>query len=153
MRFPRNFVVKPVAGHDTAAIGQNVIGGIIDEVNFMAVVENSKQTKDGSVYDQATQNYNSIARRRESRFMQLGRLPGMLCLVSSRNYPGQFTDKKEEEAKHQPADLRLRQAHLGDSGRSASAARWFRVFIGDEIRKPRILVAEDDGRRGGRSTW
>ena len=30
MQFPRNIVVKPVAGHDTAAIGQNVIGGIID---------------------------------------------------------------------------------------------------------------------------
>ncbi|MEY9790962.1 hypothetical protein [Sinorhizobium fredii] len=42
MRFPRNVVVKPVAGHDAAALGQNVIGGIIDELNFMAVVENSK---------------------------------------------------------------------------------------------------------------
>ena len=103
MRFDRfNIVVKPVAGHDTAAIGQNVIGGILDELNFMAVVENSKQTRDGSLYDQATQNYNSIARRRESRFMQLGQLPGMLCLVSSRNYPGQFTDKKEEEARRNP---------------------------------------------------
>ncbi|MCA1777485.1 MAG: hypothetical protein LC676_18300, partial [Loktanella sp.] len=102
MRFPRNFIVKPVAGHDSAAIGQNVIGGIIDEVNFMAVVENSKHNVDGTVYDQATQNYNAIARRRESRFMQLGTLPGMLCLVSSRNYPGQFTDKKEEEAKTNP---------------------------------------------------
>src|SRR4030095_1596523 len=66
MRSPRTLIVKPVAGHDTAAIGQNVIGGIIDEVNFMAVVENSKATRDGTTYDQATQNYNSIARRRES---------------------------------------------------------------------------------------
>ena len=61
MSFAGNIKVKPVAGHDTAAIGQNVIGGIIDEVNFMAVVEESKLMRDGSVYDQAAEHYNSIA--------------------------------------------------------------------------------------------
>jgi hypothetical protein len=102
MRFPNRIIVKPVSGQDTGAIGQNVIGGIIDEINFMAVTENSKMNKDGATYDQAVQNYNSIARRRESRFMQKGTLPGMLCLVSSRNYPNQFTDVKEAEARTNP---------------------------------------------------
>jgi hypothetical protein len=78
--FANNIKVKPGGGQDIAAIGQNVIGGIIDEVNFMAVVEDSKLMRDGSVYDQAAENYNSIARRRESRFMQQGMLPGLLCL-------------------------------------------------------------------------
>jgi len=83
MIFPRRIIIKPVAGHDQAAIGQNVIGGIMDEVNFMAVVEKSKMSTDGGVYDQAMQNYNTIARRRQSRFMNAkGLLPGMLCLVS-----------------------------------------------------------------------
>ena len=72
---------------DRQPSGQNVIGGIIDEVNFMAVVEDSKMKRDGTTYDQAVENYNAIARRRESRFMQIGTLPGMLCLVSSKNYP------------------------------------------------------------------
>ena len=99
MAFEGNIKVKPVGGQDTAAIGQNVIGGIIDEVNFMAVVEESKLMRDGSVYDQAAENYNSIARRRESRFMQQGMLPGLLCLVSSKNYPGGLTDRKVSEAR------------------------------------------------------
>lgn len=161
MRFPRNVVVKPVAGHDTAAIGQNVIGGIIDELNFMAIVENSKQTRDGSTYDQATKNYNSIARRRDSRFMQLGQLPGMLCLVSSRNYPGQFTDKKEEEARSNPRiyiydkrvwDLRperycFYRGVLSDELielYGENAPFWFHVFSGDETRKPRILHPDEE---------
>ena len=99
IRFPNNIVVKPVSGQDTGAIGQNVIGGIIDEVNFMLIVEESKLKRDGSVYDQAAENYNSIARRRESRFMDMGVLPGLLCLVSSANYPGGLTDRKRAEAR------------------------------------------------------
>ena len=31
--------------------------------------------------------------------MVQGKIPGLLCLVSSRRYPGQFTDVKEAEAK------------------------------------------------------
>lgn len=149
MRFPRNLIVKPVAGHDTAAIGQNVIGGIIDEVNFMAVVEQSKTTRDGGTYDQAVQNYNAIARRRESRFMQLGMLPGMLCLVSSRNYPGQFTDKKETEARAQIAaqgftTIYVYDKRLWDIRPERFCGEMFKVFIGDETRKPRILD-DDEG--------
>ena len=41
-------------------------------MNFMAVVEDSKLSATATVYDQAAQNYNAIARRRESRFMQMG---------------------------------------------------------------------------------
>jgi len=137
MQFPNYIIVKPVAGQDTAAIGQNVIGGIIDEVNFMALVEKSMVSR-GDTYDQAAANYNSIARRRESRFMQMGTLPGMLCLVSSRNYPGGLTDRKEEEARTNPRiyvyDKRVWQLRperfCGDT---------FRIFVGDESRKPRFV--------------
>lgn len=142
MRFPRNVVVKPVAGHDAAALGQNVIGGIIDELNFMAVVENSKATRDSTTYDQAAQNYNAIARRRESRFMQMGTLPGMLCLVSSRNYPGQFTDKKEAEARTNPR-IYVYDKRLWEIRPERFCGDKFRVFIGDETRKPRILADDE----------
>jgi len=142
MLFPRRVIVKPVAGQDTAAIGQNVIGGILDEVNFMAVVEKSKQSKDGSVYDQAKQNYNSIARRRESRFMQLGALPGMLCLVSSRNYPGQLTDQKEAEARTNPR-IRIYDKRLWEIRPQKFGPDRFKVFIGDTTRQPRILQDGD----------
>lgn len=101
LRFPKNIVIKPVSGASTALLGQNVFGGVLDEVNFMDLVDKSRKNPEGGEYDQAIELYNTIARRRLSRFLVNGKLPGMLCMVSSRRYPGQFTDKKEAEAKHQ----------------------------------------------------
>jgi hypothetical protein len=142
MRFPHRIIVKPVSGSDTAAIGQNVIGGIIDEVNFMAVVENSKVNRDGALYDQAVQNYNTIARRRESRFMVKGEMPGMLCLVSSRNYPGELTDIVELEAKTNPR-IYIYDKRLWELRPERFTGEKFRVFIGDETRKPRVIGVEE----------
>jgi hypothetical protein len=150
MRFTRfRIVVKPVSGADTAAIGQNVIGGILDEVNFQQVTEKSTKSKDGGLHDQAVRNYNSIARRRESRFMQMGALPGMLCLVSSRNYPGQFTDRKEAEARGQHRRQGYTTIYVYDKVQwdlrpERFCGDWFHVFIGDETRKPRILNEGED---------
>lgn len=138
LNFPNRIVVAPVSGASTAAIGQNVVGGIIDELNFMAFVDNSRLSKDGGSYDQAIENYNAIARRRESRFMQQGMLPGMLCLVSSKRYPGQFTDLKQEEAKTKPG-IFVYDKRIWDVNPDKFSDERFSVFIGDATRKPRVL--------------
>lgn len=142
MRFPNRIIVKPVSGADTAAIGQNVMGGIIDELNYMALVENSKASVDGGTYDQAVAVYNSISRRRKSRFMNQGKLPGILCLVSSKRYPGQFTDVKEEEALTDKT-IFVYNKRVWDIKPDAFIGDWFKVFPGDETRKPRILEPKE----------
>lgn len=142
IEFPHNIIIKPVSGSETGAIGQNVIGGIIDELNFMAVVQKSSKSHNNSIHNQAIENYNSIARRRESRFQQFGMMPGMLCLVSSRNYPGQFTDIKEAEAKHNPL-IHVYDKRLWELRPERFTGKTFNIFVGDETRRPRIL-AEDE---------
>ncbi len=145
LKFPNRIIVKPVSGAETAAIGQNVIGGVIDEMNFMAVVEHSKAAADGGTYDQALALYNSIARRRKSRFMSQGKLPGLLCLVSSKRYPGQFTDKKIEEARKEEELYGKSTIYVYDKRTwdvkppGSFSGKWFELFIGDSGRKPRIL--------------
>ncbi len=146
LRFPHRIVIKPVSGAETATIGQNVMGGIIDEMNFMAVTEKSKLSKDGSgKYDQAVSLYASISRRRKTRFMQQGKLPGILCLVSSKRYPGQFTDTKEEEAKQELAETGSTGIFLYDKRTweimptGTFLGEWFHIFIGDISRKPFII--------------
>jgi hypothetical protein len=146
MVFPKNIVVRPLSGNVNAAIGSNIFGGIIDEVNFMAVVEQSKNAADGGTFDQANEMYNSIVRRRKSRFMAAGgHLPGVLCLVSSKRYPGEFTDRKQAEARDENArtgktriftyDRRLWEIKPeGTYGKER-----FKLFLGDVARKPRIL--------------
>ena len=142
--FPNRVEVVPVSGSETAAIGQNVMGGLIDELNYMSVVEKSKVAVDKGTYDQAILLYNSIARRRKSRFMENGKLPGILCLVSSKKYPGQFTDQKVAEAEKDPSifvyDKRVWDIKPDDFGNQG----WFPVFAGDLTRKPRILERDDE---------
>jgi hypothetical protein len=142
--FPNRIEVVPVSGAETAAIGQNVIGGIIDELNYMAVIEKSKHSVDAGTYDQAVSVYNSIARRRKSRFMKLGKLPGILCLVSSRRYPGQFTDRKEEEARKDKTIFVYDKCVWDIKPEDYAGKPWFPVFVGDVSRKPRILKPKEE---------
>lgn len=146
MRFPRNIVVRPLSGNVNAAIGSNIFGGIIDEINFMAMVEQSKNAVDGGTFDQAMEMYNSIVRRRKSRFMKAGgRLPGILCLVSSKRYPGEFTDRKQAEARQEVARDGKSRIFVYDrtlwqiKPEGTYGKERFRLFLGDESRKPRIL--------------
>lgn len=150
MEFPNRVIVKPVAGHDTATIGENVIGGLLDEVNYMSVIEKSKKSIDGEQYDQAQANYNSIALRRKNRFMMHGKQPGLLCLVSSRRYPGQFTDRKEEERNKEIAETGKSTIYMYDKRswdiheEGKFGDDWFRVFAGDSSRQPRILDDDEE---------
>lgn len=140
MEFPYNIRVQPI-GTDGGTIGQNVMGGLIDELNFMALVENSKKSIDGGVYNQALTIYNSIARRRKSRFLKGGSAPGILCLVSSKRYPGEFTDIKLAEAKTDKTiyvyDYRVWEVKPAGS----FSSQRFRVFIGDATRKAEIVTS------------
>lgn len=140
--FPNRIEIEPVSGSETASIGQNVIGGIIDEVNFMAVTENSKQSSDGGTYDQAVELYNTIARRRKSRFITGGVMPGLLCLVSSKKTPGQFTDRKELEAKTNPR-IFVFNKRVWDIKPWSFSGVTFAIFCGDETRQPRLLVNQE----------
>lgn len=141
LQFPHRVIVRPIAGSATASIGENVIGGVIDEVNFMSITEKSKQADDGGTYDQALVLYNSISKRRKSRFMKFGHVAGILCLVSSKRFPGQFTDQKEEEAEEDPT-IYVYDKRLWDIRPEIFSGEMFQVFTGDESHKPRIL--EDD---------
>ena len=141
--FPNRIIVRPVSGQETAAIGQNVFGGLMDEVNFMEVTEQSAKTVDGGEYNQATALYNSLSRRRKSRFMKDGKLPGIFCLVSSKRYPGQFTDQKAVEAETDKTIYIYDKRTWDVLPQDRFSGEWFDVFIGDLNRKPRILTPDD----------
>ena len=142
-KFPNRIIVRPVSGQETAAIGQNVFGGLMDEVNFMEVTEQSAKTVDGGEYNQATALYNSLSRRRKSRFMKDGQLPGIFCLVSSKRYPGQFTDQKAIEAQTDKTIYIYDKRTWDVLPEDRFSGEWFEVFTGDLSRKPRVLEPGD----------
>jgi hypothetical protein len=112
----------------------------------MAVVEQSKNAADGGTFDQANEMYNAIVRRRKSRFMAAGgHLPGVLCLVSSKRYPGEFTDRKQAEARAEITRSGKTRIFVYDrrlweiKPEGTYGKERFKLFIGDVARKPRIL--------------
>jgi len=150
LKFPNRIEVKPISGEETGAIGQNVIGGVIDEVNFMAIIEGSKQSRDGGTYNQAIALYNSVSRRRKSRFMKRGKSAGILCLVSSKRYPNQFTDIKTAEAKKEIEETGSTTCYVFDKTTwqvmpaDKFSGDWFKLYTGDQTKKPRILVEGEE---------
>lgn len=140
LKFPNRIEAKPI-GSDAGSIGQNVLGGLIDEVNFMAITEKSKRGRDGK-YDQAKVIYEGVSRRIKSRFVNSGGMPGILCLVSSKNYPGEFTDVKLQEAITDPS-IYIYDKRVWDIKPAGTfCGEWFQVFTGDDTRKPRLLTSE-----------
>lgn len=138
LEFPRMIQVVPSIN----TIGQNVIGGMIDEVNFGKTVQHSKKSLDGGAWDQTMSLYTSLSRRRKSRFMSNGTMPGILCLVSSKRYPGEFTDKKLEEAQSDPSIYVYDKRVWDIKPPHSYSGKKFRVFIGNSSAKAAIV--EDD---------
>jgi hypothetical protein len=95
------------------------------------------------VYDQAATVYNSIARRRKSRFQTQGKSPGILCLVSSKRYPGEFTDVKIAEAKTDPTIYIYDKRVWEVKPEGTYVNGWFKLFIGDAMQKARILMPSE----------
>lgn len=141
LRFPKNIYVIPCGGNDTAAIGMNVYGGIIDELNFMAKTKDSVRvalTREEE-FDQAERLYNTLIKRMKSRFIQKDKIPGKLYLVSSVNYPGDFTDRKMEEAENDPTIFVMKMAQWESLPESRFTDERFPVEIGNDVKRSRIL--------------
>lgn len=142
LKFPNRLEVKAI-GSDGGSIGQNVVGGLIDEVNFMSVIKDSKKVKGGGEYDQAKIIYESVSRRIKSRFVNSGGMAGILCLVSSKNYEGEFTDQKVIEAEYDPSIYIYYKRVWEVKPAGTFSGEMFPVFKGDETRKPKLITKEE----------
>ncbi len=151
MRFPNSIVVLPLSSSDTAALGYNVYSAVLDELNFLAYVEDSIRARSGEdVYDQAAKLYLATLRRVRSRFQIAGKAPGKIFLISSANYPGDFMDRKFAEAEQQAREgkrrtifpVRLARWEVFPPGTFSSEV--FYVEVGDAVKKSRIIARPED---------
>jgi hypothetical protein len=75
--------------------------------------------------------------------MRQGVVPGILCLGSSKNYPGQFTDRKAKEAERDKG-IYYRDEVIWDVKPSHMfTGNFFHVFIGSDTKKPYILDPDE----------
>lgn len=103
IRFPKSIVLFPGTGQAASALGYDLLGGIVDETNYLEYVERSKrQTGDQEhLYDAAEDMYRHVLGRMEGRFMFGGKLPVecLLTLISSHRYKNDFLDRKIKECR------------------------------------------------------
>lgn len=149
--FPNGIEVVPVAGDGGGIRGKNVVWAMIDEVAYMEVVEKSVKgaARPDGKFDQAEMLYATVARRRISRFLQGDRMPGQLFLVSSANTRGGFLEKKIAEAKEHPDQIALYDRRIWEVDPDRyKGLPTFRVFVGDDLRNPRVLEPDEPVREG-----
>lgn len=140
MRFPKQVEIFPT----TDPIGLNVFGGIIDEINFMGVIEKSK-ANNGKRYDHAQDLHDNLIRRMKSRFMKQGKLPGVLLNISSSKYPDDFTERFMAQSREDPTVFIRRYSQWATKPKSFYIGEYFKVSLGDSILKPEIIVSDDKG--------
>ncbi|MET4190701.1 MULTISPECIES: hypothetical protein [unclassified Bradyrhizobium] len=150
MIFPEHKLrVLPVSSSSTGAISMNILGGVLDEMNFMQKVLKSKSQNaglDGS-FSQAKSIYEAISRRRRSRFAKKGKLPGLLFLISSSRFPDDFTETKAAESAMQggtdPNIFVMSKAIWDVKGRDQFLPETFRVMVGNSMVRSKILSADE----------
>lgn len=98
----KNVRVVPCGSDADAILGEAIIGGAMDEVNFMQVVEHSRRAEvgeggRGGKYDQASVMHGALTRRKRGRFLSVGPAIGIITCSSSTRYRNDFTDRRKAQ--------------------------------------------------------
>lgn len=147
LQFPNNIFVTPVSGSEMAALGLDVYGGIMSELNYFAVVEHSKQLivrgQEDTTYDQAANAYTNLIQRLKNRFQTYGKIPGCLVLDSAVHYPGDFLDRKMREAKWDDQIMVITHTSWDTIAPDRFSGKKFLVEIGTLERVSRIIASKE----------
>lgn len=135
IEFPKG--ISLLAGSQTThSIGKNVLGAVLDEVNFSNAPKGSKN----SVMDL----YKNIRRRLESRFLKAGRIPGLLMMVSSKNSEMDFLEQYINSIKHHKTTLVIDKPIYEIKPASTYTGERFAVAVGDKTKISKIVPDGDD---------
>lgn len=133
--FPKN--ISLMAGSNVQhTIGKNVLGAIMDEMNFSNAPKGSKN----SILDM----YRNIRRRLESRFLKQGRIPGILFLVSSKNTEMDFLEQYVKSVSHQKTTIVVDEPIWNIKPTETYVGEKFKVAVGDKTKESRILSPLED---------
>lgn len=128
--FPNNIKII-IGATELDALGENLYGCLIDEVNFMRVTREERK--------QAESLYYAIKFRLKSRFERYGRVPGLIILVSSKRTEADFLNvhlRKNKDLTHSyVCDFALWEV----KPQYFSLDKIFKVQVGDRYRRTRIL--------------
>lgn len=146
----KNIRVAQAGGDEDAILGEAIIGGIIDEINFMNVVQRSKKaevsTGRAGLYDQAQQVHSTMQRRKKGRFTRPGPMLGLVIASSSTKYRGDFTDRhKTFVEKHGIKSCYIYNKRQFDVvPQERFSGKTFRLVIGNDIHHDTRVLNDDE---------
>jgi hypothetical protein len=143
LRFPKKVWVAARASNDGSVLGLNVIGGLLDETNFMPKATKNQDPR-FNLQDRAEVLYNAMQRRMKSRFERKGRFPGILFVVSSKQTNDDFTAKRIRESITDPKVFVLDYALWDVKPEIHYGGEWFHVVVGNEQAPSRIIADDED---------
>lgn len=120
-------------------IGRDIFAGLLDELNFApgSDVEFEKSS--------ILKLYNTVKRRIESRFMKMGKVPGLLCLVSSKNTEFDFLEQYISKNKHKKSMYLVDEPiWVVKSNMGLYSGQTFNLAVGNRYYKSRILDNDED---------
>jgi len=124
-----NFLLFPGTGQEASALGFNLYGGIMDEVNYMTVVDESKRSRTGRNYDAAKEIYSAVESRMQSRFLVDQQQHGLLVMLSNPRYAGDFLERMRERARHDKSVMFVSRTTWDAQPESKHSNKKFRFCI------------------------
>jgi hypothetical protein len=116
------------------SLGKAVVGGALDELNF------------GILNQQMYNNFNSLIRRMQSRFMDEGaRMPARLWIISSEDEDQSTMNQIVEQYQDDPGVLVVQESLWTVKSHIYTdfPAKSFWIFKGSDTRQPDIITAKD----------
>jgi len=145
IRFPNDIWVVAGSTCSSAIIGLNVFSGFIDETSFMGESKDVDRMGNAISLDVGEQIHRSIIRRMKSRFQRVGRLPGVLLTVSSKERPSAFIEKHIKAAREigDPNFFVREYATWDVKPKEFFSTHTFKVAAGTDKVQSRILTDDD----------
>ena len=134
--YNHNFFIKTSEG--SYIVAHNC--GILDEVDFV---------KGASIHMEQSKvmnMYRSVKRRMESRYARNGTIPGILFLVSSKKSEHDFLEQYVRTQRDNPYILIVDEPLWKVKPSSNYSGRYFKIAIGNNYVKSRILGPTDDAK-------
>lgn len=131
-------------------IGENVISGILDEANFLISARQTKRSKMAGEFDQAKVLYDNLERRRISRFLLAdGTCFAKFWLLSSKQFPGDFLERRREEAEGDGTVAILDYPvwvprYSSSQGENRYGSKKFYIYVGNAANRSQILGIQDN---------
>lgn len=131
---------------NASVIGENVLIAFMDEANFMQVVEKSKKSRSvvSAEFDQAQVAHDNLLRRIKSRYMNQGKIMGKIFILSSRQYPDDFVERRIAEYKDDPHALVIAYSLWEAKPEGTYSTKTFKVLVGNERMQSRLLLDETE---------